>query len=118
VPQRDADEPGVRHPRRHRARSAGGTRHVEQREQPFRSGAALHARVVIGAERAQRREELGGEQQHQQRQFERQLALVALFATRYRTGRAVQRNLRRADHQQINRIRRTWRAAFIDPQQG
>jgi hypothetical protein len=26
--------------------------------------------------------------------------------------------LRRADHQQINRIRRTWRAAFIDPQQG
>jgi cytochrome c oxidase assembly factor CtaG len=50
-----------------------------------------------------------------------ELALaVALFATWYHTGRATprNRNARRADHQQINRIRTTWRAAFIDPQQG
>ncbi len=48
-----------------------------------------------------------------------ELALaVALFATWYHTGRATPRNVQRADHQRINKIPTTRRAAFVDSPQG
>ncbi len=79
IGERDAFEADAAHPaggKRRRPREAGRDRRVEQGNDRLRGPDRLHAGVILRAHRAQRPEELGGEQQHREAGQEVQLAVI------------------------------------------